>query len=143
MGGEEAREQKLLNRLSSHKRKCLKNHKIKDIGDKRINHLGKSIVQGRRTGPEGWVGGSGLKIGALIPGAIEPMSAVYSPRCCSWSKEGSRLYWRMPGQVLPFTGIITYSLFPAASPSSSLSEEISGRGRWGRAGEAPPTWGSP
>lgn len=108
----------LLNRLSSHKRKCLKNHKIKDIRDKRMNRLG-GIVQGRRTGQEGWVGGSGMRIGTLIPGANDTMSAIPFPRFCSLSEEGSRIYLKMLDRCMSagFAFYWCYHLFHVASPS--------------------------
>jgi len=128
-GGVGRRKQKLLNRLSSHKRKCIKNHKIKDIRDKRINHQGKSFRAGEQD-KKGGLGGSGMESGALIPGAFEPMSTVYLSRFCTQSEESSRIDLRTSD--LCENAAFAFHCWYYLSRPPSLSEEISGARRSGQ-----------
>lgn len=66
-------------------------------------------VQGRRTGHEGWVGGSGKKSRALIPGANEPMNAGHFPLLCSLRSARVLLYkvGLCVRAGLPFPGVTT------------------------------------
>ena len=133
------RKQKLLNRLSSHKRKCIKNHKIKDIRDKRINHQGKSFRAGEQD-KKGGLGGSGMESGALIPGAFEPMSTVYLSRFCTQSEESSRIDLRT-SELCESSFCLSLLVLPVPAPIFKRGDQ------WGKeegAGhsEASPTWES-
>ena len=93
LGGGKEREQKLLNRFSSHTKKMLQK-KITRSKTLEMKESSGGITQGkRRTGQDGWVGGSGMKSRAPIPVVNEPTNAVHFPILCSMSEDCSRFYF--------------------------------------------------